>query len=291
MLQIRPTASIHHDSESYLTEFQSAIAEWLPYPPQIAAVVTDNEAALRKAVRDSGHPSLGCFVHTIQLAVKAAMRLDEVSELLGRAKHLIKLFRHSPLRLAKLHESSKMLGEEKLQVLSWSKTRWGSLLIALRRLLILRSAINLTIDPEVSAARLSDEEWVSLQAICAILAPVEATCKGESGQQYATLSLVLLHLHNLKKLEHPVLEETPVAKLFRLQLWECIKQRFQLCSEESGFYVLGMMLDPRFRNSSCCLRFLGDPVRGIQLWDHTRKRLLSLVSKIVSNPAVTSYQM
>ena len=61
MLQIRPTASIHHTAESYFAEFQSAIAEWLPNPPKIAAIVTDNEHAIRNAVQDTGHPIVEMF--------------------------------------------------------------------------------------------------------------------------------------------------------------------------------------------------------------------------------------
>ena len=42
---------------------------------------------------------------------------------------------------------------------------------------------------------------------------------------------------------------------------------------------VGMMLDPRFRNSSRSLPFLGGPVSGIQLWNRDKQRLMCRVPK------------
>ena len=54
MLQMRPMAEIHHTIDCYHSEFQKAFSEWLPDPPQVAAIVNDNEAAIRGAGRKTG---------------------------------------------------------------------------------------------------------------------------------------------------------------------------------------------------------------------------------------------
>ena len=114
MLQIRPTEDIHHTAESYAAEIKNATKEWLSEPSTVSAIVTDNEAAMRAGVRMALHPGLACFVHTMQLCVKHGLNLPQVDVLLVKAKTMVKLFRHSPLRMAKLHEKSAQLNVPKL---------------------------------------------------------------------------------------------------------------------------------------------------------------------------------
>ena len=125
MLQIRPTEDIHRTAQSYAAEIEKATKEWLSeFSTTVSAIVTDNEHAMRAGVRMAQHPSLACFVHTMQLCVQHGLNLPQVEVLLTKAKTLVKLFRHSRLRMDTLHEKSAQLNAPKLQVISWSETRW-----------------------------------------------------------------------------------------------------------------------------------------------------------------------
>jgi hypothetical protein len=286
MLQIRPTEDIHRTAQSYAAEIEKATKEWLSeFSTTVSAIVTDNEHAMRAGVRMAQHPSLACFVHTMQLCVQHGLNLPQVEVLLTKAKTLVKLFRHSRLRMDTLHEKSAQLNAPKLQVISWSKTRWGSLLMALRRLIELRLPISLiTDDADISAARLTDAEWNSLGAICDVLRPIETCCTTVGGQKYTTLSTVLLLLDTVRaELNEAVPNETQIAKDLRHGIRDEVYTRFKLTGTEAELHVLAMMLDPRFRNQRICMTFLGNPASAVDIWGRSKAKLIAKVSRCIKS--------
>jgi hypothetical protein len=185
---------------------------------------------------------LPCFAHSIQLAVQQALKLPEVAQLLDKVKSLIRLFRKSPLRTDKLHLVLKNDGEKEVQVLSWSKTRWGSLLVALRRLIDLRFAIlQIRDDEDIAFARdaIREKEWRELTEMCKILKPVETMSQSQGGQKYPTLSSCLILLrHGLNMLRNPLGSETETVEKFRETLREALKTKVKWNDEEASFIIM-----------------------------------------------------
>ena len=188
--------------------------------------------------------------------------------------------------MEKLHLVSKRNGEKELQVLSWSKTRWGSLLVALRRLIDLRYAIlQIPDDDDIATARdaIREQEWRDLKAMCKILKPVETMSQSQGGQKYPTLSSCLILLrHGRNALKNPVEGETETVKNFRETLRNALKAKVQWSTEEATLVIMAMMLDPRYRNYSTCQPIIDfHPLKASHHWNLAKKELIARVSKCI----------
>ena len=71
---------------------------------KVAAYVADNGSNVVKALDELGGPRLGCFAHTLQLAVKVGLRVRRVRALRTSAKHLVKRFKKSSKAATALRE-------------------------------------------------------------------------------------------------------------------------------------------------------------------------------------------
>lgn len=119
----------------------------------VAAIVTDNESvngALYRELRTS-LPFLlhiPCAAHTIQLCVKAIMRLKPMQPVIKSFSLLLSAFKGNKLLRSKvkLQQSLLRVGHSPLQILYPCDTRWNSMLYAAERILLLSSCIRPYID-------------------------------------------------------------------------------------------------------------------------------------------------
>ena len=77
--------SISHSAENLAAAFEKVLEEWGLTQNNVACVTTDNAANIDNAVSDIlGWPHLGCFGHTLNLAVKAGLKIGQVKDAIAR---------------------------------------------------------------------------------------------------------------------------------------------------------------------------------------------------------------
>ena len=134
-----------HTAENIAIKLQNVQTNWsLPTPP-----VTDNETKAIKTVLQ--WPHISCMGDNINLAVKAALKIPEVSKLLAKGRHTVSFFHkssHATSVLLKKQEAlldKSAVGHKLIQDVA---TRWNSTLDMRQRLLEQTAAIHATLfDP------------------------------------------------------------------------------------------------------------------------------------------------
>ena len=79
-----------HTSENITALINSMISDYKIPHTKIVSIVTDNASNITKAVRDADIHNLGCFLHTMQLAiVKAIPRQDGVETIVTKCRKIV----------------------------------------------------------------------------------------------------------------------------------------------------------------------------------------------------------
>lgn len=129
---------ISHTSDNLAEEMKMIIDKWHLKDP---VSVTDNAANIVNACRVAELPHLGCFGHTLNLAVNRCLSVPEVSALIGKCRKLVSVFKQSCLKTSALNAAQETLDLKKLQVVQDVETRWNSALAMINRLLDILPAI------------------------------------------------------------------------------------------------------------------------------------------------------
>lgn len=91
VLQTRPIYE-SHTSEHLSEVLTDVVAEWkLERVNSIILVTTDNAKNIVNAIDLAAGlgPQIGCFAHTVNLAAKSAISLNQVSRLLGKVRKVV----------------------------------------------------------------------------------------------------------------------------------------------------------------------------------------------------------
>ncbi|KAH9631329.1 hypothetical protein HF086_007664 [Spodoptera exigua] len=75
----------------------------------IHVIVRDNGPNMVKAIRESAFEGKGCFIHTLQLALKAVLEFENVNDALISARRIVTHFNHSSTAQQKLKDIQKEL--------------------------------------------------------------------------------------------------------------------------------------------------------------------------------------
>ena len=101
-----------HTAVNISEEVTDVLSQWNMPVSGIVVATTDNGANITAAVELFGVSRLPCFSHTLQLAVEQALKLPEVSKLVGRCKRLVAYFNRSPKSCYLLHQKQIGLGHK-----------------------------------------------------------------------------------------------------------------------------------------------------------------------------------
>ena len=94
---------------------------------KVHAILRDNASNMKKAMRDLGVSSLGCFSHMIQLVVHDGLLSQRsVSDALASGRKIIGHFKHSPLATSRLETVQTGLGMPVKRLIQDVPTRWNS---------------------------------------------------------------------------------------------------------------------------------------------------------------------
>jgi len=119
------------------------LACWGISKPTIRTVMCDNAANMVKAFADAEIPSVGCTLHTLQLAIHDCI-LDQraLSDALAGCRRLVGFFKHSSAASHRLTELQKELHSDVLRPIQDVSTRWNSTYYMLQRLPAIKRSLS-----------------------------------------------------------------------------------------------------------------------------------------------------
>jgi hypothetical protein len=141
---------------------------------RIHLVLRDNGPNVVKAINDSQYVGKGCYIHTLQLAVKASLKEQNVIDVIALARKIVCHFNHSPVAQEQLTLIQKELRLPEHKLVQDVTIRWNStyLLYMINRLLAQKRAISLYITDNPSIAnlqQLTDRQWEILRKSITLL--------------------------------------------------------------------------------------------------------------------------
>jgi hypothetical protein len=134
---------------------------------KIVAVVTDNAANVKEAVRLTGWKSILCFAHTLNLVVKDALKDNkELETVLTQCRDLVAFFKRSPKAYSDL---KRLAVDANLGVKTLKQevpTRWNSTVIMLRSIVALTNQIDTALAKARRPDLVIDNNTTDLIKVC-----------------------------------------------------------------------------------------------------------------------------
>lgn len=113
--------STDHTGTNLASELEAILNEWKLCVDKLSACTTDNASNVISAMVSLEWSHFRCLGHTLQLGVKQAMEIPQISRALGRAKRLVSHFHHSPKSTYVLRQKQMDLKHEQLSLVQVSK--------------------------------------------------------------------------------------------------------------------------------------------------------------------------
>ena len=190
---------VSHNAENLAAALEKVLGEWGLLHNNVACVTTDNAANIDNAVCDVlSWPHLGCFGHTLNLAVKAGLKIGQVKDAVARCSRLVTYFLKSSRATYLLEVKQQALGLPSHSCLQEVEARWNSTLDMIERVLEQQSAICATlIDQKTLDFMPQDSEFKILEGVATIIKPFCHITSQVSGEEHVTISAVKPLLHYL----------------------------------------------------------------------------------------------
>ena len=222
---------------SFIVEVQT---EWnLPTSPTL---VTDNAANERKAAELLGWTRFGCYGHRINLVVKHALEVPELSKILGKSRRLVTFFHQSTSATDALIEKQKLVfsntpGLIGHKLISDVPTRWNSTLAMLSRLaeqlpaimsIIFDTCLNKAALGTLKTYCLTSDEHSVVQELISVLKPFETAttilCSESSPTMHKVLPCIFKIKKNLEEVESNSLTSPAVKNVIFKMKDELLKR-------------------------------------------------------------------
>ena len=236
-----------HTSENLEAELRDCLIEF-GIDSKVDYIVTDNANNITKAANDlkTQHP---CLAHTINLAVKDALKETGTQELVSKVKAIVAFFKKSPKQTEKLKEIHKANKTQFKKLKQECETRWNSTLDMLESYIwqhteitgVLCKAGKATLclaEPDDDKA---EDEVAKVKETIETLQPMKEATQELSGESFTTLSKVLPLVTALKKKTEKQTSPLATALFTELSL------RFdEFLTQE--YLKISTALDPRFKS-------------------------------------------
>ena len=116
-----------HNAENLAEALLTSLQQWSLDPGLLSCATVDNAANIQKAVTDVHlWECLGCFGHTINLCVKAGLKVPQIATAIARCSRLVKFFRKSSRTAHILSEKQEALGINQNKLIQDVNMRWNS---------------------------------------------------------------------------------------------------------------------------------------------------------------------
>lgn len=233
-----------HTAQNLSVEIKKCVTQW-NLDGKIVAVVSDNAANIKAAIRLCNWRHIPCFAHTINLIVQAG--ISKISNLVVKVKSIVEYFKRSPQAYAKLQSTQKQMGVKELKLKQEMPTRWNSCLEMLERVLGVKDPLISTLalsKPELNT--ISEEEWGTISEACNILKLYEEITAEMSSQKTCTISKTIFLSRRM--LSHTLMckENTQICQIRDMCEKMVGEIRIRFCNVESDSLLLeSTLLDPR----------------------------------------------
>ena len=107
----------------------------------VVATVADNGSNVVNALEMLPVPRLGCFAHTLQLAIKVGLKVPAIKKVRGASKHVVKRLKKSSRAATYLRDVQREEGERAYQLIMEIETRLNSTYCMMERLVQLEWSV------------------------------------------------------------------------------------------------------------------------------------------------------
>jgi len=161
------------------------------------AYISDGAANMKKTgILLESNEKLVCIAHTLHLTIEKGL---SSFPLIKKIKKLVSHFNNSEIAKRSLFQNQELLNKKKRILVSFSKTRWGSIFLVINRLLEEQLSLISYFNSSDSVHKLSDMEWDTVKEISLLLKPFCQWIEFFEGDTYVTISAVLPVISILNK--------------------------------------------------------------------------------------------
>ncbi|XP_036336147.1 zinc finger BED domain-containing protein 1-like [Rhagoletis pomonella] len=248
--------SERHTGDNITNKLREILEEW-DLSIKVTAIVTDNAANMKAAVRGGGWRHWGCFAHTLNLVAQSGLKEIQIS--LDKVKAIVRLFRKSSYAKSQLNVTTSRMQLPISKLINDVPTRWNSTYEMLKRIMLIKEAVIATVAVVKSSALvrdeglcnidlLSNEEWLVVEETIKIMEIFDIITKAISGEKYVSVSTIILYVKQLEKhLNSFKFDQlTPPGQKLVKKLLRELNERFKEL-EKNELIAQATILDPRFK--------------------------------------------
>lgn len=249
LLEVGP-CDVNHTSENLADELRRITTEW-GVENKILLGMSDNAANIKKAISENLRwRHLGCVAHTINLIVKDA--LVPVEPLVAKVSAIVSHFKRSTVAKTKLDFYQTQNDKQPKKLIQSVATRWNSVFYMLKRIKELQEEVRTSLAAlgKEEWPMLSNQEFLYIEELLEVLAPMESTTVIISSEKQVTLSSVIIITNGLGELYRELTKKSTFSALTRQVLENIMKgieTRFKNM-ETSSSLLLSTFLDPRYKH-------------------------------------------
>jgi hypothetical protein len=280
LLDLVPLAG-PHSGENLCKAFVDTCTEF-GILTKLLAVTTDNATnndtfleGLGKACEERGirftdaDNHVRCLAHVINLAVQAFLAALKVGALdteddclelsdpdtgpmhcIPKLRKLVVKIRSSPQRRETLAFQCRAPGLTSKQLIVDVRTRWNSTFLMLERALELRGPLGdvATLDKDLHAYQITDEEWSMLETVCDLLKMFKRATDCLSGSTYPTLNAAIPVYNYLMDMIEDFMEthrESAVLVEAARAAWDKLSTYYS--KSEAAVYAVATVIDPSLK--------------------------------------------
>lgn len=227
-----------------LTRFLNDVLAGFEISNKVTAIVSDNAANITLAIRQGLWRGIGCFAHSLNLVVQAALK--EIRDIVSKVKRIVEYFHKSSQALKKLLDTQKQMDLPALKLKQDVPTRWNSTYDMLQRIFVLKDAVISTLSLNRPGLLFPLEDWDLIKEAIPILKPFYEVTVEVSGEKNVTLSKVTLIYKILEGyMAKSTSSNTQILAMLKIIQTE-LNQRFGDL-EKNVLYSESTILDPRFK--------------------------------------------
>ncbi|XP_060594605.1 E3 SUMO-protein ligase ZBED1-like [Ruditapes philippinarum] len=219
-------------------------------------LVTDNASNMVKAGELFGSLHLGCYAHTLNIAVQKCLSVKRASHLLAKIRRIVAFFHRSNIANNILQVKAEALGLPQHKLIIDVSTRWNSAYDMVSRFLEMQVAVFATLRSKdvgkVSDVSISDEELLLAEEMIKFQKPLKDITVMLCSENNPTVSVIMPLQHQIvNSILTGTDTECPAVTEMKSLVKKSLEPRYK-GSEQ----VLNMCsaLDPRFK----MLPFLSD---------------------------------
>ncbi|XP_066585542.1 E3 SUMO-protein ligase ZBED1-like [Prorops nasuta] len=233
-----------HTAEYIEMWLLNTVDEWKICIDSIVAIVSDNGANIKKAVKDAFGESkhLSCFAHSLNLIPTKVIESKEISFICKKVKCIVTYFKKSVAAMDNLRSISD------LKLIQSIETRWNSTHDMFERFVELFDKVSsVLLKFPAAPIMVTAKELQILKEFIVLLKPFKEATNIISGESYLTASKVIPIVNTLKTALNDSRPTTETANEMKKLLLEQFELRFSNIEEEPIF-GFATILDPRFKS-------------------------------------------